>query len=133
METKTVIAVLIGLNIVLFGLLFKEQLEVQHLSQVNVLSEKQISLLKDQVQDYVFKIETSRTYEEGVKDTLLRAGGSYNDGFQAARSMYENSSYTEGYHNAIAQFGYQVPKNSNVYGKNVLVGNDDGSSSLEGK
>ena len=89
----------------------KAEREIQRFKELEVLTAKQNSLLNEQIRDYEWHIKNKGSYEDGVRDTLIKAGGgSYADGFAAAKMIYEDKSYVDGYHNAIAQFGYQPPK-----------------------
>jgi len=100
------------LSVACAGLLFLRGIESTQTKTMEKLSAKQIDLLKDQLREYEFKLTTARTYEDGYRDAVIRAGGgSYGDGFNAAKSIYENENYADGYHNAIAQFGYCPVKN----------------------
>ena len=84
------------------------QKENQRLSMLNSIYEAEHRILKDEI----YEFSTKPTYEEGYKAALIRLGGpqvpgAYQDGWDDALKIYgENGGYAEGYHAAIAQFGY---------------------------
>jgi hypothetical protein len=97
-------SVALSLGIVSFNLKSKNQ----ELRLVKIILEAENKLLKDDVAFY----EKKPTYEEGVKDTLIRLGGpdkkgDYQDGWNDATKILGDGSYATGYHNCIQQFGYQ--------------------------
>lgn len=77
--------------------------------------EYRINLLQDQLRDYEIKISTTKTYEDGYRDALLkRLAGNYEDGFRDAVAHYKDGNYQDGYHNAIKQFGKTFLSKSEV-------------------
>ena len=112
-KTKVSLA-LISLNIVcLLCLLYKcwkIESENHRLRMINAIYHAEHRILKGDLQAYAEK----PTYDEGVKDTLIRLNGpqianSYYDGWQDALKIAGDGSYSDGYHAAIQQFGYQKP------------------------
>ena len=72
-------------------------------------------ILRDELNEIRYKPD----YESGYRDAVIKMGtptspGAYTDGFTAAAKIYQNSSYAEGYHNAIKQFGYNEIPNANT-------------------
>ena len=56
-------------------------------------------------------LEAKPNYNDGYRDAIIKMGGpqspgSYQDGWDAAVRVLGDKSYSEGYHNAIKQFGY---------------------------
>lgn len=60
----------------------------QRITLIQQLSDKQNSLLQDQVADMESRMRMNGTYEEGYVAAMIRSG---------------NSEYVEGYHRAVAQ------------------------------
>lgn len=111
---------------VIIGFLFmKSTFEIERLKMESLISKKQYSLLEDQCRDYEFKISNTRTYEDGFKDALIKMnhpeGGTFQEGYEAAKIVFGNGSYADGYHNAIAQFGWI--KENNSQGKVINTSN----------
>lgn len=109
-----------GLLIVLaLAILFayEASCERQRLKMEVLLLTKQQSLLEDQCRDYEYKLSNTRRYEDGYRDALIKVSvpnaGTFDEGYEAAKLVYGKGTYTEGYHNAIAQFGctFKPPKN----------------------
>lgn len=71
-----------------FGLNYSQRGEINAMRLEQKLYQSENRLLKDQIQEYAYKATTTRTYEEGLTDGLMRA---------------RNIGYTDGYHAAIAQ------------------------------
>lgn len=67
---------------------FRVQGENNALKLSNTLYQSENRLLKDQLSETEFKIQSARTYEEGLTDGLTRA---------------KNIGYTDGYHAAMNQ------------------------------
>ena len=86
--------------------------ENYRLKIVNEIYHAEHRILKDELSE----LERRPTYESGVKDTLIKMGANgtegWNNGYDAAVSLLANSSYSDGYHQAIFQFGYQKPDTS---------------------
>lgn len=61
-----------------------------------VLHESENRLLKDQIHDLEHKMQSARTYEEGLTDGLMRSN---------------NRGYTDGYHAAMNQVAEQQQQN----------------------
>ena len=86
--------------------------ENNRLKIVNEIYHAEHRILKDELAEW----ERKPGYESGVKDTLIKMGANgtegFNNGYDAAASLLANSTYADGYHNAISQFGYQKPDTS---------------------
>lgn len=86
--------------------------ENQRLKITNDIYLAEHRILKDEIAEH----EKKPTYEQGCKDTLIKMGANgtegWNNGYDAAVSLLANSSYSDGYHQAIFQFGYQKPDTS---------------------
>lgn len=86
--------------------------ENQRLKITNDIYLAEHRILKDEIAEH----EKKPTYEQGCKDTLIKMGANgtegWNNGYDAAVSLLANTSYAEGYHSAIQQFGYQKPDTS---------------------
>lgn len=87
------------------------QTENHRLSLVNSIYNAEHRILKEDISD----LEKKPTYDQGFKDALIRVGGPqsdglYRDGWDDASKFFCDASYSEGYHNAIQQFGYTQPK-----------------------
>ncbi|MEI8270803.1 MAG: hypothetical protein WCG45_05565 [bacterium] len=100
----------------LLGLVFLltyETYRVSRLNQVlsldNVITKAENRILKDEVTE----LDRRPTYENGYKDALIRKGGpndkgDYQNGWEDAMKLAtKDSSYADGYHQAIQQYGYQ--------------------------
>jgi hypothetical protein len=91
--------------------LYKYSSENQQLILSNVIYRAEHRLLKDEISE----LERKPTYEQGYKDALIRSGGpqnsgNYQDGWDDAMKVAGEGHYSDGYHAAIQQFGYQKPK-----------------------
>jgi hypothetical protein len=100
----------------------------RELAQVNgkhdffkTMVEREIAVLREQVDDMQFSITTQAskgTFEQGYASALVRMGansGTYADGFADAEKKFKNTSYVDGYHNAIEQFGVMwMPPEGNL-------------------
>lgn len=112
---KKICAVLLLTTAVLGYYLYKSERENDLLAVENVAV-----LLKVWNQEQQLKeLERRPTYEQGQKDTLIKLGApdgpsAFRDGYDLAVSLYANAGYSEGYHQAIFQFGYQ-PVNTSQY------------------
>ena len=57
-------------------------------------------------------IERKPSYDDGCRDTIVKIGlpnaGCYRDGWIDATKIIDGQDYSRGYHQAIAQFGYQT-------------------------
>ncbi len=78
------------------------------LNLVNYLSREEIRLLTYEKDE----LEKRPTYEQGMKDQLIKMGGpqnpgAYQDGFDDAQKLFANEDYKSGYHVCCQQFGYQ--------------------------
>ena len=100
-----------GISLVCCGVLSYNkwiiQKENQRLTLINSIQQAEYRILKDEISE----LNGKPTYDQGYKAALLRVGGpqtpgAYQDGWDDAMKMYMDSSYADGYHNAIAQFGY---------------------------
>lgn len=76
------------LVIVMAYITYRNQGDNNALKLENTLRASENRLLKDQVAEYEFKIQSARTYEEGLTEGLIRSN---------------NRGYTDGYHAAITQ------------------------------
>lgn len=84
------------------------------------LKEREITVLREQIDDMEFMLSSKGSYEDGYAAALIRTGdkgGSYIDGFADAKKKYEAQDYVTGYHNAIKQFGDMWEPPVNVNGK----------------
>lgn len=73
------------------------------------LSNHANQLLKDEIRELTFKVQTTRTYDDGYRDaTLASVRGTYTDGFTAAIKTAGDGGYAMGYHNALQQFGWEA-------------------------
>jgi hypothetical protein len=74
------------------------------------LSDKSNQLLEEEVNDLQYSISTAKTYEEGYRDALVRLNnpkmGTFDEGYEAAKTVYGKGAYTDGYHAAIEQLSY---------------------------
>jgi flagellar biosynthesis/type III secretory pathway protein FliH len=81
---------------------YRNQGENNALKLENTLRASENRLLKDQVAEYEFKIQSARTYEEGLTEGLVRSNNrGYTDGYHAAtvqaaeeKMMKENKTVT---------------------------------------
>jgi hypothetical protein len=116
---KTAIWVL-GIATVVLGFLFaKSSWDNSSLKLLNMLQYQEIELMRDECREYQFKLTSNPTYEEGYKAALLRRNnGSYSDGYEDAKIVYDGSNnYTQGYHAAITQFGFLKDMNKDTAAK----------------
>ncbi len=93
-----------------YGYYIKNQ-QNQKLSLMNLIYEAENRILKEEIAE----LEKRPTYEQGCKDAIIKMGGpqypgSYKDGWDAAVLTFDTKSYSDGYHTAIQQFGYQKSK-----------------------
>lgn len=104
MQTSWIgLAIIVGLS----ALLFFSDRNGTILTQKLGYQEIEIRLLQQELAE----LERKGTYEQGFQDALVRTGrgsGTFADGYDAATKIMANSSYADGYHNAIKQFGYAV-------------------------
>lgn len=106
--------------------------ENHRINILNSIYNAERRILKDDISE----LEKKPTYDQGFKDALIRVGGPqsdglYRDGWEDAAKLFCDASYTEGYHNAIQQFGYTQPKGTVKWlvpqsEKPVLTTNNDG-------
>ena len=81
----------------------------QVLALDNVITKAENRILKDEVTE----LDRRPTYENGYKDALIRKGGpndkgDYQNGWEDAMKLAtKDSTYADGYHQAIQQYGYQ--------------------------
>lgn len=81
------------------------QKELQKKQIIIDIQDKRADILKDEIDHLEFKIISTRTYDEGYNEALVRMSqGTFADGFAAARKKYEQGDYVQGYHNALNQF-----------------------------
>lgn len=96
--------------LVLSFLYVKLSFETERIKTVLAIEAKQNVLLQNLCRDYEYKISITKTYDDGYRDALVKmsnpTSGNFQEGFEAAKLVYGSGSYTEGYHNAVAQFGY---------------------------
>lgn len=84
------------------------QTENQRLLLVNSIYDAEHRILKEEITELLAK----PTYEQGYKTALIRVGGpqspgAYQDGWDDAAKIFNNeTTYADGYHAAIEQFGY---------------------------
>jgi len=105
---------------IILGFLFaKSDWENARLTMLNSLQNRQIELMRDECREYEFKLATNPSYEDGYKFALLkRNNGSYSDGFEDAKLVYDSSNnYATGYHAAIAQFNFMKDVNKDTAAK----------------
>lgn len=90
--------------------LYRVSQENAQLKQQNIMFLSESNILRDELRTLTGK----RTYEDGLNDAIIQLGptnGSYAAGYIAAQRKYENKNYTDGYHNAIQQFGFDMETN----------------------
>ena len=105
--------IFLACSTLVLGLLYIEKRwDYRRLEASHFLQTQQVELLRDECNEYEFQLTNSPTYEQGYRDALLkRSAGNYSDGYKDARMVYDREDkYAQGYHAAIEQFGYQVPK-----------------------
>lgn len=67
---------------------FRVQGENNALKMSNMLYQSENRLLKDQLSETEFKMQSARTYEEGLTDGLMRSNNrGYTDGYHAAMNQ----------------------------------------------
>lgn len=100
---------LLGLVFILSYEMYRISILNQVLSLDNVITKAENRILKDEVTE----LDRRPTYENGYKDALIRKGGpndkgDYQNGWEDAMKLVtKDSTYADGYHQAIQQYGYQ--------------------------
>lgn len=70
------------------------------------MSEREITILREQLDDMEFEFTKRGSYEDGYAAALVRVNsGNYADGFADAEKKFKTQDYANGYHNALEQFG----------------------------
>lgn len=123
--TKQVIAIgvcfelcCISATLIVVGYLLSEQ---HILKQKLIMSENKVFLvdksnqiLESECDDLRYKSSIARKYEDGYRDALIRLNnpslGTFDEGYEAAKLVYGNGTYTDGYHAAIEQLSYTSNK-----------------------
>lgn len=79
------------------------------------LIEKSNSMLEGEIRNLEYTLSTTRKYEDGYRDALVRLDnpqlGTFDEGYEAAKKVYGSGSYTDGYHAAIEQLSCSLNKN----------------------
>lgn len=86
----------IGCAAMLFsvGLNYYQRGEINAMKLQEKLYQCENRLLEDQLREYEYKATTSRTYEEGLTEGLVRSSSvGYTDGYHAAMAQIEQSKY----------------------------------------
>lgn len=102
------------------------QAENHRLSLIVVTNEQREKLLNAEakiqddmiadIKDQLLEAKRAPTYEQGRKDAIIamgagKEGGSFREGWEAALQTIDYSSYADGYHAAVSQFGYTQTAN----------------------
>ena len=113
MESKKPLLVVVAAFIAAFGFSMYKQLELNQLRYENTTIRFENSMISNEIR----AIESMPNYNDGYRDAIVKIGGpqsagSYQDGWDAAFKVIGSSSYSEGYHTAIKQFGYTKDGNT---------------------
>lgn len=113
MESKKPLLVVGAAFIAAFGFSMYKQLELNQLRYENTTIRFENSMISNEIR----AIESMPNYNDGYRDAIVKIGGpqsagSYQDGWDAAFKVIGSSSYSEGYHTAIKQFGYTKDGNT---------------------
>ena len=85
---------LLGALIVSVGLNFSQRGEINAQKLEEKLFRCENRLLLDQLREYEYKASSTRTYEEGLTEGLVRSSSvGYTDGYHAAMAQIEQSKY----------------------------------------
>lgn len=101
---------LLSVGIVLSGYIaLKRDWELAKANVVKDLANREIELLKDEVNTYRMELISKPSFEEGYRQAILNQGhGTYARGFADAKEVFDkDNNYATGYHAAIEQFGLQ--------------------------
>jgi len=113
MESKKPLLVVGAAFIAAFGFSVYKQLELNQLRYENTTIRFENSMALNQIRT----MESMPNYDDGYRDAIVKIGGpqsagSYQDGWDAAFKVVGSSTYSEGYHTAIKQFGYTKDGNT---------------------
>jgi hypothetical protein len=103
------------------GFSYLQELKIERLKLASVISEQKYTIQENQLRDYenqfrkyqeqntelTFKVNSSKTYEQGYQDALLKLDtrnyvGTYSEGFEDAKKAL-GGNYVDGYHKAMSQ------------------------------
>lgn len=87
----------------------KRDWELTKANVVKDLANREIELLKDEVNTYRMELISKPSFEEGYRQAILnQEHGTYARGFADAKEIFDkDNNYATGYHAAIEQFGLQ--------------------------
>jgi len=113
-KSSIIVAVSLILTVISLGTAYRIENENDRLESRTMIEDERTRLLTDQLKDVEGKLREAEfqltirpTYENGYRDALVRSeSGSFTDGYAAAKLVFNNATYVDGYHNAIEQFGY---------------------------
>jgi len=112
MNLKYWLLPIVGICLVGSYAAYKDYESSHHKEQVSFLKYENYMLLGE-----ISVLESRPNYNDGYRDAIIKMGGpqspgSYQDGWDAANKVLGDKSYSQGYHNAIKQFGYTKDGNS---------------------